>query len=225
MRVHRLHVSTTHPDPALPWADGDTDVFAYLIEHPDGPILVDTGVGDSNELIDALYRPEHHDLGAAIAATGHRLEDITVVVNTHLHFDHCGNNRLFPGVPILVQRREYEAAHEPAYTDPAWVDFPGVTLTELDGDHTVASGVWIVSTPGHTPGHQSVFLDGDDERVLVVAQAAYTAADFAALEVGEHNTPTESEDVWRASLRRLHDLEPDVAWFSHDPTPWRRAGP
>lgn len=45
MQVHRLHLRTTHPDPALPWADGDTQVYAYLVEHPDGLIVVDTGVG------------------------------------------------------------------------------------------------------------------------------------------------------------------------------------
>lgn len=63
MQVHRLHVATTHPDPSLPWADGDAEVYAYLIDHPDGLILVDTGVGEGNEVIDALYRPDHRDLG------------------------------------------------------------------------------------------------------------------------------------------------------------------
>jgi N-acyl homoserine lactone hydrolase len=222
MRVHRLHLSTTHPDPSLPWADGDTQVYAYLIEHPDGLILVDTGVGTGNELIDALYRPEHHDLAEAIASTGHRLDDVAVIANSHLHFDHCGNNRLFPGLPVLVQRREYEAAHQPHYTDPSWVDFPGATITQLDGDHAVAAGVSIISTPGHTPGHQSVLVEGDHGSTLLVAQASYTAADFEAAEVGERNTPTEDEDTWRASLRRLHETRPHRACFSHDATEWQR---
>lgn len=218
--MHRLDVTTTHPDPSLPWADGDIEVYAYLIEHPDGLILVDTGVGECNELIDALYRPEHHGLAEAIASTGHRIEDVSVIINSHLHFDHCGNNRLFPDVPILVQRREYEAAQEPYYTDPDWVDFPGANILQLDGDHTIASGVRVLSTPGHTPGHQSVLVEGDDGRVLLAAQAAYRPADFAAHEVGERNTPTEDEATWRRSLQRLHDTHPRVACFSHDPTEW-----
>jgi N-acyl homoserine lactone hydrolase len=222
VRIHRLHLCTTHPDPALPWADGDTEVYAYLIEHPDGLILVDTGVGTGNELINALYRPEHHDLGEAIAGTGHRLDEVAVVVNSHLHFDHCGNNRLFPGVPVLVQRREYEAAHQPHYTDPSWVDFPGATITRLDGDHAVAAGVCIISTPGHTPGHQSVLVEADDGPTLLVSQASYAAADFEAAEVGERNTPTEDEHTWRGSLRRLYETRPHRACFSHDATEWQQ---
>jgi N-acyl homoserine lactone hydrolase len=222
LRIHRLHLATTHPDPSLPWADGDAEVYAYLIEHADGLILIDTGVGLGNETIDTLYRPERHDLGAAIAATGHRIQDVVLVINSHLHFDHCGNNHLFGGVPILVQQREYDAAHQPTYTDPDWVDFAGADIRTLDADQTVAAGVQVISTPGHTPGHQSVLVDDAERRQLVVAQATYTAADFAIGEIGLTNTPTEDEDTWRTSLRRLHDLCPDVAYFSHDPIDWHR---
>ena len=224
MRIHRLHVSTTHPDPSLPWADGDAEVYAYLIEHPEALILVDTGVGEGNEFIDALYRPEHHGLGEAIASTGHRLGEVSIVINSHLHFDHCGNNRLFPGVPILVQRREYEVAHERFYTDPDWVDFPGANIKPLDADCTVASGVRVVSTPGHSPGHQSVVVD-NDRLVVIAGQAAYTASDFSAHRTGERNTPTEDEHTWRRSIQLLHDTRPDLAYFSHDATEWRRAAP
>ena len=224
MRVHRLHVTTTHPDPSLPWAAGDTEVYAYLIEHPDGLILVDTGVGEGNEVIDALYRPEHHGLAEMIASTGHRIDDVAAIVNSHLHFDHCGNNRLFPGLPIFVQRREYEAAHAPYYTDPDWVDFPGANIAQLDGDGTVARGVEVLSTPGHTPGHQSVVVEADTGRMVIAAQAAYTPADFAAHEVGARNTPTEDEATWRRSLQRLHAMHPRAVCFSHEPTEWRNPG-
>lgn len=221
MLVCRLHVSTTHPDPSLPWADGDTEVYAYLIEHPDGLILVDTGVGEGNAVIDELYQPEHHDLGEAIAASGHRSTDVSIIINSHLHFDHCGNNRRFPGVPILVQRHEYEAAHEPYYTDPDWVDFPGANIKQLDGDCSISSGVTVISTPGHTRGHQSVVIASDEGRVVIAAQAAYTPADFSARQVGKHNTPTEDEHTWRQSLELLHETRPDHAYFSHDATDWR----
>ncbi len=225
MHVHRLHLTTTHPDPSLPWADGDAEVYAYLIEHPDGLILVDTGVGEGNELIDALYRPERRDLSEAIARTGHRLEDVAIVVNSHLHFDHCGNNRLFGGVPILVQRVEYEAAHEPYYTDPSWVDFPGAFITQLEGDHRIATGVRLLSTPGHTPGHQSVLVDDDQGSILLAAQAAYTVRDFAASEIGERNMATEDKATWQASLRRLHGMQPHITYFSHDAMEWRPPHP
>ncbi|HEY6428227.1 MAG TPA: N-acyl homoserine lactonase family protein [Acidimicrobiales bacterium] len=197
-------------------------MYAYLIEHPVGLILVDTGVG-TNELIETLYRPHRQDLADAIASTGHDIHNVVIVINSHLHFDHCGNNVLFAELPILVQRREYAAAHEPYYTDPNWVDFPGVDIHQLEGDHLVAAGVQIVSTPGHTPGHQSVLVEDHEGRQLVVAQAAYTAADFTAAEIGATNTPTEDEATWRTSLNRLHQLHPDVCYFSHDPTDWHPA--
>ncbi len=222
-RVIRLHVTDVHPDPSLPWAHGDMPVFAYLIEHPDGLVLVDTGVGEGNELIDALYRPDHHDLGDAIAEVGHRIDDVAIVINSHLHFDHCGGNLRFPGVPILVQRREYEAALEPYYTDPAWVDFPGANLEQIEGDRQIATGVRVIATPGHTPGHQSVVVDTDDGRIVICAQAAYTPADFSASETGEHNTPTEDERTVRRSLQTLHSLHPDRVCFSHVPVEWLRS--
>jgi N-acyl homoserine lactone hydrolase len=219
VRVTRLHLTDLHPDSSLPWANGDVAVFAYLIDHRDGLILVDTGVGVENALIDALYRPDHHDLGESILGAGHRIEDVSMVINSHLHFDHCGNNRLFPGVPIVVQRREYEAAREPFFTDLEWVDFPGATIELIDGDRQVASGVRIISTPGHTPGHQSVVVDADDERVVICAQAAYTPADFSALQTGADNTPGD-EETQRRSIQLLHDLDPHRVCFSHDPTDW-----
>lgn len=221
VRVTRLHVTDVHPDPALPWADGDAAVYAYLIAHPDGLILVDTGVGEGNELIDAVYHPTHHDLSDTIARAGHRFDDVAIIINSHLHFDHCGNNRLFPGVPILVQRREYVAAHEPYYTDPEWVDFPGARIEQVEGDWQVATGVRIVFTPGHTPGHQSVVVDSEGERVVICAQAAYTPADFSTFQTGPKNTPTEDEETQRRSLQVLHDLVPDAVYFSHDRDDWR----
>jgi N-acyl homoserine lactone hydrolase len=218
VRVARLHLTDTSPDPSLPWASGPAAVYAYLIDHPDGLILVDTGVGKGNELIDALYRPEHHDLRLAMAGAGHEIRDVQLLINSHLHFDHCGNNQLFPGVPTLVQRREYDAAHEPSYTDVGWVDFSGATIEQVDGDHQVAGGVRIVSTPGHTPGHQSVVVDADEGRVVICAQAAYTAADFAAFNTDPYGT--ESDETQRSSLQRLHDLGPRRVCFSHDATNW-----
>lgn len=151
---------------------------------------------------------------------GHRIEAVTAIINSHLHFDHCGNNRVFPGVPILVQRREYEAAKEPYYTDPEWVDFPSARIELLEGNHEAATGVHIVATPGHTPGHQSVIVDCDEGRVVICAQAAYTPADFAACQTGPRNTPTEDEATQRHSIQALHDARPHRVCFSHDRGDW-----
>ncbi|MCH8244427.1 MBL fold metallo-hydrolase, partial [Patescibacteria group bacterium] len=91
-----------------------------------------TGVGDGHAGIEKLYAPQRRSLKDELAARGVAVEDVTAVINTHLHFDHCGENRLFPDTPIHVQRVEHEAAQEPLYTIPGWIDFQGAQY-ELHG--------------------------------------------------------------------------------------------
>src|SRR6478672_2783277 len=73
-------------------------VYVHTIEHADGVVLVDTGMLDST--------PELDEEGAPVPMPENIPRDVVCVINTHLHFDHCGGNRLFPGVPIHVQARE-----------------------------------------------------------------------------------------------------------------------
>jgi glyoxylase-like metal-dependent hydrolase (beta-lactamase superfamily II) len=204
-----------------PLAGQSCVVFAFLIRHPDGVVLVDTGVGAGHEGIDKLYRPVRMPLAGALAPAGVRPSDISAVINTHLHFDHCGANALFPGTPVYVQRAEYAAAQDALHTIREWVDFPGAAYALLDGEAQVLPGVSALPTPGHTPGHQSVLVEADGGRILIAGQAAYSAEEFAR---GE---PDESNASWDAaryaeSLTRLRDIAPVRAYFSHDATIWER---
>ena len=147
---------------------------------------------------------------------------MSAIINTHLHFDHCGDNRLFPGTPILVQRAEYEAAQEPAYTAPDWVTFPGACFQLLDGETEVIPDLTIVPTPGHTPGHQSVVLNTNEGLMTIAGQAAYTADEFAR---PEDPHPRGLDSAWDReryleSLQRLRSLHPRRVYFSHDPSIW-----
>ncbi|HYZ76843.1 MAG TPA: N-acyl homoserine lactonase family protein [Gaiellaceae bacterium] len=144
----------------------------HVIERPDGRVLVDTGMIDSTPELDEDWHPTTYPERIP--------RDVALVINTHLHFDHCGGNRLFPGIPIHVQRRELEAAREPDYTIPEWVDFDGATYVELDGEAEIVPGVRVLPTPGHTPGHQSVLVDTDDGLVVVAGDVAYRWEDFDA---------------------------------------------
>src|SRR5262245_54140571 len=101
--------------------------FAYALRHPDGLVIVDTGMVESHPEIEE-YRPTVRPLTEQDVD----LDQVILVINTHLHFDHCGGNRLFPGTPIYVQRVELEAARGPDYTIPEWVDFEGANYVELD---------------------------------------------------------------------------------------------
>ena len=188
------------------------DVRGFVIHHPDGPIVVDAGIGSGDSLIDELYAPQTVDIESALAACGVALEDVQALVLTHLHFDHCGQARRI-SAPIFVQRAEMQAARAPNYTVPEWIPDGGVR--PVDGDLVIATGVEAIATPGHTPGHQSVVVEADDGRAVIVGQACYRAQDFAALEpVPDCNE--DNVDLARSSIERLRALAPAEFYFSHD---------
>ncbi len=185
-------------------------MYAYAIGHPEGLLLMDTGVGEGSKLIEE-WQPRVHSLDASLAALGHRAADVIGIVVCHLHFDHCGQNPRFPGVPIYTQRAEYEAARSPDYTVPEWVDFPGARYELLDGDAEPWPGVHILSTPGHTPGHQSMLVDTDAGGVLLTGQAVYSLAEL------EGRAPLETEDpTYARSVERLRSLRARRVHVSHD---------
>ena len=151
-------------------------VHAWLIRHPDGAILVDTGVGVGNEVIDEWYHPHATPLLDALGGAGVAPSDIAAVVVSHLHFDHCGQQGMLTA-PVYVQATEFEAAQTPGYTVPEWAAIPHGRLQLVHGDQELADGVRLLSTPGHSPGHQSVVVNAAGERVVIAAQCAFRAAE------------------------------------------------
>ncbi|HND50566.1 MAG TPA: MBL fold metallo-hydrolase, partial [Anaerolineales bacterium] len=105
-------------------------VYVHVIDHPNGRILVDTGFTE--------LHPAVADLDPRIFPLNKQNFDLTsidIIVNTHLHFDHCGGNHLFPSKPIYVQRQELEDAHsKDDYTIREWVDAPGVQYMPVEGE-------------------------------------------------------------------------------------------
>jgi len=204
---------------------GQTGVVnAYAVCHSTGLILVDTGVGEGSPIIDALYQPVRQTLTAALGAHGFVVKDVIALVNTHLHFDHCGQNRRFSGVPIYVQAVEYRAAQQPKFTIAAWVTFPGAVYHQLNGETELAAGVSVVPTPGHTPGHQSLVLETDAGRVLLAGQAVQSRADYACLhdtgELPAASAGPDDEAAYRASAQRLLSYAARRVYFSHDEAVW-----
>jgi len=171
--------------------------FAYVLDHPQGLVLVDTGMIDSDPEIDEAYSPTI----VALTDQDIDLDRVVLVINTHLHFDHCGGKRLFPGTPIYVQRVEREDARGPDYTIPEWVEFEGASYVELEGEAEILPGIRVLPTPGHTAGHQSVLVDTDDGLVVIGGDVAH------------HLEELEDE-------RRLLDLEPARIWITHSARPW-----
>lgn len=218
IEVTPLHLATVVlPEGHPRAADGVCDVYGFVVSHPDGTILIDTGPADDHSLINDLYQPNVTPLVTALHSVGVDERDVTAVVNTHLHFDHCGQNRSMPTVPVWVQRAELEAVRLPRFTVPEWAALPDERQRVVDGDEEIAPGVTLLATPGHTPGHQSVLVESLGRRELVVGQACYTCAEF---EDGTLDPADLHDDSWWpsgvASLERLRALRPQVARFSHD---------
>jgi N-acyl homoserine lactone hydrolase len=204
-----LHLSDVVYPSRHPLAGQTGIVLGFAIRHPDGVILVDTGVGKGDAWIDENYRPAVRDIHEALVAAQLDASRVGLIVHSHLHFDHCGQDRAFPGVPIVSQRAELAAAREEGHTIRDWVDFPGAVHEPVEGDTEVADGVSVLATPGHTVGHQSVLVRAGDRLVLIVGQAAQDARAFATGEAS-------------ASVQRLRQLNADRIHFSHDRAVLRR---
>ncbi|MEU0271008.1 N-acyl homoserine lactonase family protein [Streptomyces sp. NPDC006307] len=198
-------------------------VLAYLVRHEAGLLLFDTGLGAGDPEAEAHYRPRRKDLVAALAARGVTPDDIDIVVNCHLHFDHCGANPLLAGRPVLVQRGELATARAGGYTIDALVDFPGARYEELDGEAEVWPGVRVVPTPGHTAGHQSLVVSGSEGTTVLAGQAYDFASQFASDEMARRARAEgagEFEGRYRPWLDRLAELEPSRVLFAHDRSVW-----
>lgn len=220
-----LRLATVVYPPGHPLAGQTGVVNAYALRHPAGVVLVDTGVGEGNAWIDEHYQPVRQSLVDALGAYGLAIGDVIALINTHLHFDHCGGNHLFPGIPIYVQSIEYEAAHELAFTVVEWVDFEGASYHRIDGEAAIQTGIRLLPTPGHTPGHQSVTVQTDAGLVLLAGQAVQSRAEFEHLhrtnELPDGNAPA-NPAAYLASARRLISRNAARVYFSHDDAPWQR---
>src|SRR3954470_7043932 len=143
-------------------------VYVHVIDHPDARVLVDTGMTELHPAVadlDPRLRP--------LSTQDLDLAGIDIVVNTHLHFDHCGGNHLFAGRPIYVQRRELDDARsEDGYTIREWVEAPGVRYVPVDGELELLPGLRLVPAPGHTRGMQMVVIENGGRPVVVGGDVA-----------------------------------------------------
>jgi N-acyl homoserine lactone hydrolase len=201
-------------------------VPAYLVEVGEERILVDTGLHPDAAADAARHYEGAESIGffaleqEEAVARQVDLDSLTKVVLTHLHFDHAGGSALLPtSLPVFIQRREWEAGGEPEAIARNFFlprDYEGLAdqVVLVDGDHDLLGdgSVELLSTPGHTPGHQSVRV-GD---LIIGGDVTHFAA---GLDDGRLPIFGDDLDLQLASagrLRALRDAGADVR-PGHDP--------
>lgn len=216
-------------------------VPAYLVVHPRGTLLFDSGLATicsspssaRDAYLGALGQQVRVDRDPADSIES-RLEALDVdaaridwVVNSHLHFDHAGGNDKTKRARLIIQRREWEAAHEPDLIEAMAykpVDYDhGHDLCLIDGEHDVFGDgtVRCIPTFGHTPGHQSLRVVLASGEVVLTGDACYLKETLASLRLPPG--AAFDRDAMRESLLRLRALEARGAriFYGHDPTFWK----
>ncbi|MFZ0638119.1 MAG: MBL fold metallo-hydrolase [Candidatus Acidiferrales bacterium] len=165
-----------------------------LIRAAGKTILVETGAGDK-------WDAKHRDIYAfdgsprlpeQLAQHGTKLQDVDVVINTHLHFDHCGwDSRMadgkvrptFPNAKYVVQKKDFEHAKSPTERDRASYQSENFMPVEeakqwqlIEGEQQIAPGVSVFPAPGHTPAMQCVKLEGGGKTAVFLADLVPTTA-------------------------------------------------
>ena len=197
-------------------------------------ILVETGAGDKWDAkrrdIFALDGPH---LTKRLLDYGVYPQDIDIVINTHLHFDHCGGNTrvekdkvisAFPHARYVVQRGEFEHAKNPTERDRASYMLENFAAVESAGkwsllvdDRAIAPGVELIRVPGHTANMQCVKLTGGDKTAFFFADLVPTTAHLALPWIMGYDlypmTTLENKKKWIPEAIR----EGWIALFAHDP--------
>jgi 4-pyridoxolactonase len=201
-------------------------VYSVLIEHPDGLLMFDSGYDLDlvNEVLPFELPEQTRDqtVPAQLAKCGFTPQDVGVLINSHLHFDHCGGNKHLTNATTYLHRDELRQARTPepferfGYADKSY-DHASAKFELLEGDLEFAPGIHLFHTPGHTVGHYSLLVELEGSRpLLFMADVSYTPTAFAAdQQAGFHNNPVDGVRSIRRVKRLAKEWDAEVV-FTHD---------
>lgn len=214
---------------------------SWLIEHPDGLVLFDTGMhvglqtdtgrlGRTAEYFAPDFSPGE-ELSARLAARGVRPDDIEVMILSHLHFDHAGGTGEIPDARIVIQRDEWEAGHdrkliELGVYDPIDYDH-GHDVELVDGEHDVFGDGLLrcLPTPGHTVGHQALRVELESGPVVLTGDCVYFQRMLDEMLVPRIGHDHEQQRRSMAELKRLRDDGGCRLLYGHDQAQFRTLPP
>ncbi|HYK97355.1 MAG TPA: N-acyl homoserine lactonase family protein [Candidatus Acidoferrales bacterium] len=219
-----------------PWLEGAArdelvyaPVWSALLRTPEGNILFDTGLHPVHVARpEATFGPSptmkvnmanEDAVVSRLRALGVGPDDIAIVVNSHLHFDHAGNNGAFPKATFVVQAEHLAFAKgKPNFPGVYW-DIPELTYVPAAGRSRVAPGVEVVPTPGHAPGHQSLVVDlRETGRVVLTGDAAFTRTNLERGVIPAMDQAAATESL--ALIRSLVKDDLTRVFTSHDADHW-----
>lgn len=204
--------------------------YGVLVEHDDGLFVFDTGFDlDHTNAVLPFELPEQtpeQTIPAQLERCGFRPSDVTTLVNSHLHFDHCGGNKHVPDAKVVLHERELAHARdcEPferfGYSDHTW-DHERALFETVTGDVDLAKGLRLLETPGHTVGHYSLLVTPDSGAPMLFAfDVVYTSEALEkVVQAGFHIDPVAGV----RSIRRIQQVAAETGaqvFFSHDMEAW-----
>ncbi|MEJ2131152.1 MAG: N-acyl homoserine lactonase family protein [Gammaproteobacteria bacterium] len=206
-------------------------VPCYLIEHPKGRLIWDAGLPSDLAEAGDWITPEEGErmkldrtLAAQLADIGLAMADIELVALSHMHFDHVGAANELTGADLLIQKAEYEAA----FADPPTVEFYDPRLYDrlaerpimvLEGTYDVFGDgrVEIIPAPGHTPGHQVLFVDLGNTGPIVLSGDLYHFRESRELRrVPKFNFDEAQSFASIDEIERMLAERKATLWIEHD---------
>lgn len=194
-------------------------IYMFAVDGGGKKILIDTGLEEFivPEGFEAEYGVKVHTFEEALSEMGWKPEEVDAIIHTHLHNDHCENDYKCPEAAVYVQKKEHEFLKNPHPLDHRIFDdiLDENNVIEIEGDAQIFDGISTLFTPGHTPGGQSVIIETEAGKVLIVGYCSNEKnfpPNAPPVICGVHLDATQAYE----SMMRVADYPADIKLALHD---------